>query len=247
VIPVFVLDTRRLASSDQKSDIMQGWKHPSFFMKINYSLNLPGDDGLWNLFIPLENVEPPPSTRGMKQCPALEASRNQSYILKSPFNFKMAVGVHGGQVRTFNDEGDYIYRDYISMNNTANCVNFQILFFLMFWTPTETKKDFQLFIHGVPGHLRTGKENWFLIDSLLNKRVIDRNMQSSIQLREGENVFTIERGEPLMCLTFFANEKVDLRFQPSVPTEVVNRSVSRSKATRLCPYTFARSLYEKLL
>lgn len=219
-------------------------------MKVYYGIGKRADSGAHRLIEDLKHPTPyPKDKQRVNMCPAVKSAINQTYILECPVDIDLEFTKDN--VKHSNKLSLFGYEEFIDIDTdcgTSDHFGFQLKTDLIFWTDKKLKGEkFQIWCHDIPARMQTKYENWYLVGGFLPPATFTRPLHAAIQLRRGENHIELKKGQPIMAITFLTEEKVELIRKDEVPAKITNDAYRRLDAARLCPYTFARSLFQKFL
>lgn len=219
-------------------------------MKIYYSIGKNANSGSHLLTEDLKHPDPyPKDKQRINICPAVKAAINQSYILTSPIDIDLLFTKD--EVQHSNKLSLPAYDEFVVVDGdcgTSNHYGFQLKTDIVFWTDKKIKDNrFQIWTHDIPARMQTSYNNWYIVGGFLPPSTLTRPLHAAIQLRRGENRIELKRGQPLMEISFLCNEKVELIRKDEVPLKIWQEGQQRLDAARLCPYTFARTLFHNFL
>ena len=217
-------------------------------MNLYYSTALPPEDPLHTLNYKLERLPAIDGTKTRKKCPILTMARNMTYIVRAPFDMDFTVEVEKRNVSLDKEFSAELAQQYVHIDEdtwTSDHIGFQIQSHLMFWTDKAVKGNVQIWVHDVPAEIQTEYKNYFVVNGLLPRDRLDRVLGIPIMLRPGESRFVAHRGDPLMAITIIADEKVVVTPKEEVPAKLLARTLSVTRASKLCPYKYTKNLFKR--
>lgn len=209
-------------------------------------------DPLWDLSYELEPQEFPFRSERVAKCPASIASYQHTFIARSSIDCDVYFDKPNKTMHspTLGQYGfDWVFTcDDLDRLDEVDVITMQINSpKYMFWTPRLAhKKNIQIWLHDVPQQYLTEYRNWYVIQGMLPKNFIHREVNGAIALKPGENHFSLKRGEPMYAITIFCDEKVKLK-RKEVPQEIWDNQRRKSLMKMFCPYTYSKKIYEKFL
>ena len=175
--------------------------------------------------------------KNLGACPAVKAARNQTFIVRCPLDIDLKF--YPDHVEHSERLTPEAYDHFILIDEYG----FQIKTDYMFWTDSKNP-NIQLWVHDIPSFMMERYEPWYVPHAMLPSNVLNRNIQIPIQLREGQSMVRLYENQPLMAITVISDQKIALA-RCSVPEDVRLDSLRRTKAAKLCPYTYAKKLFSK--
>lgn len=209
-------------------------------------------DPLWDLSFELEQQQFPFKKERVAKCPAAIASYQHTWIARATIDADVYFDKDNLSAQSTNVSQygfDWMFNvDDIERLNEVDLITMQIQSpKVIFWTPKEDhKKNIQIWVHDVPQQYLTEYRNWFVVQGFLPKNFLYREVIAAIVMKQGENHFSIKRGDPLCAFSIICDEKVKLKRKP-IPQEIWDSQRRKSLMKMFCPYTYSKKIYERFL
>lgn len=182
----------------------------------------------------LEPIDPPHYSYNslLDACPAMTVHRTHTYLLRSPFDFKL----------TFEDN------KWIPSDNVADIIipsnkpYIQIQFYYLFWSKRKT--NIKLWQHDPPQYTINKVPTWYTTAGMIPIGEYTRNTSVGFILKPNENTIEISKGEILTSFTLVGDSYHEL-VKDAPSQKILQKNVENYSKKHICPYKFSKELFSR--
>lgn len=165
----------------------------------------------------------------------------QQYLIKSPFygkvNFDPFLGVDVSNSPHLASVIKGPEENLMDLNNPY----FQLQVPYLFWSDSEC----YLWVHDIPEMYNSEYRNWYIIKGMIPIHKIYRPVHPAIVMKNKNETFKIDRGDPLFGVTLFSPEGKIKLVEKEPDESILVKMISSTKASSFCPYKWSKELFGK--
>lgn len=197
---------------------------------------------LLNLYYDLEKDSPPHRREYssiMDKCPAMNVYSSHTYVLRSPFDFKIKYDYTTNQWDTSETGEEERGLIILPFDNTPYI---QVSIFYLFWSPE--KSNITLWQHDPPLWALSGEKDWYVTSGMFPVGEYVRNISIGLALKSGGTTIDIKRGDIITSVSFIGDERISLKKQrPS--RNILQQNINNFQKKSFCPYKYSLELFRR--